>query len=129
MPVPFRKRLEHLVDPRSPMIADYRGGVTCLYDTQFLGACLHAPECGGRSRPQAVRGMPEVPIGGFLEALRFGFFSSVLLGQGVGEFYPSRFIRCPPLFPLVFTQNALTGLRFARGCRSVRDWGASGAGG
>ena len=62
MPVPFRKRLEHLVDPRSPMIADYRGGVTCLYDTQLLGACLHAPECGGRSRPQAVRGMPEVPI-------------------------------------------------------------------
>ena len=42
--------------------ADYRGGVTCLYDTQFLGACLHVPECGGRSRPQAVRGMPEVPI-------------------------------------------------------------------
>ena len=62
MPVPFRKRLEHLVDPRSPMIADYRGGVTCLYDTQLLGVCLHAPECGGRSRPQAVRGMPEVPI-------------------------------------------------------------------
>ena len=22
-------------------IADYRGGVTCLYDTQLLGACLH----------------------------------------------------------------------------------------
>ena len=42
--------------------ADYRGGVTCLYDTQLLGACLHASESGGRSRPQAVRGMPEVPI-------------------------------------------------------------------
>src|SRR5271166_6298011 len=42
--------------------ADYRGGVTCLYDTQLLGACLHASECGGRSRPEAVRGMPEVPI-------------------------------------------------------------------
>ena len=42
--------------------ADYRGGVTCLYDTQLLGACLHASECGGRSRPEAVRGMPDVPI-------------------------------------------------------------------
>ncbi len=42
--------------------ADYRGGVTCLYDTQLLGACLHAPECGGRYRPGAVSGMPEVPI-------------------------------------------------------------------
>ena len=42
--------------------ADYRGGVTCLYDTQLLGACLHASECGGRYRPEAVRGMPDVPI-------------------------------------------------------------------
>ncbi len=42
--------------------ADYRGGVTCLYDTQLLGACLHASESGGRSRPGAVRGMPDVPI-------------------------------------------------------------------
>jgi hypothetical protein len=42
--------------------ADYRGGVTCLYDTQLPGACLHASEAGGRSRPEAVRGMPEVPI-------------------------------------------------------------------
>ncbi len=42
--------------------AGYRGGVTCLYDTQLLGACLHATECGGRSRPEAVRGMPDVPI-------------------------------------------------------------------
>ena len=42
--------------------ADYRGGVTCLYDTQPLGACLHASECGGRYRPQALRGMPDVPI-------------------------------------------------------------------
>ena len=42
--------------------ADYRGGVTCLYDTQLLSACLHASECGGRSRPEAVRGMPDVPI-------------------------------------------------------------------
>src|SRR5271157_1739026 len=42
--------------------ADYRGGVTCLYDTQLLGACLHASECGSRSRPEAVRGMPDVPI-------------------------------------------------------------------
>jgi hypothetical protein len=42
--------------------ADYRGGVTCLYDTQLLGACLHATESGGRSRPEAVRGMPDVRI-------------------------------------------------------------------
>src|SRR5208337_5526602 len=42
--------------------ADYRGGVTCLYDTQLPGACLHASESGGRSRPGAVRGMPNVPI-------------------------------------------------------------------
>src|SRR5271166_5785094 len=42
--------------------ADYRGGVTCLYDTQLLGACLHATECGDRSRPEAVRGMPDLPI-------------------------------------------------------------------
>ena len=31
----------------------------CCYDTQLLGACLHASESGGRSRPEAVRGMPE----------------------------------------------------------------------
>jgi len=42
--------------------ADYRGGVTCLYDTQLLDACLHASECGDCSRPEAVRGMPDVPI-------------------------------------------------------------------
>src|SRR5271157_1752815 len=42
--------------------ADYRGGVTCLDDTQLLGACLHASESGGSSRPEAVRGMPDVPI-------------------------------------------------------------------
>src|SRR5208337_3072989 len=42
--------------------ADYRGGVTCLYDTQLLGAWLHVSESGGRSRPEAVRGMPDVPI-------------------------------------------------------------------
>src|SRR5271157_1237836 len=42
--------------------ADYRGGVTCLYDTQLLGACLHASEWGGHYRPEAVRGMPDVPI-------------------------------------------------------------------
>ena len=42
--------------------ADYRGGVTCLYDTQLLGDCLHASESGGRSRPEAVRGMPDVPV-------------------------------------------------------------------
>ena len=42
--------------------ADYRGDVTCLYDTQLLGACLHASESGGRSRPGAVRGMPKAPI-------------------------------------------------------------------
>ena len=42
--------------------ANYCGGVTCLYDTQLLDACLHASESGGRSRPEAVRGMPDVPI-------------------------------------------------------------------
>ena len=42
--------------------ADYRGSVTCLYDTQLLGACLDASESGGRSHPEAVRGMPDVPI-------------------------------------------------------------------
>ncbi len=42
--------------------ADYRGGVTCLYDTQLLGACLHAYESGGRYHPAAVRSMPEVSI-------------------------------------------------------------------
>jgi hypothetical protein len=33
-----------------------------LYDTQLLGACLHASECGSRDRLGAVRGMPDVPI-------------------------------------------------------------------
>jgi len=42
--------------------ADYRGGVTCLYDTQLLGICLHASESGGRSRPEAVRGTSVAPI-------------------------------------------------------------------
>ncbi len=42
--------------------AVYRGGVTCLRDTQLLVACLHAYEPGGRSRPEAVRGMPDEPI-------------------------------------------------------------------
>jgi hypothetical protein len=36
--------------------------VYCLDDTQLLSACLHASESGGRSRPEAVRGMPDVPI-------------------------------------------------------------------
>src|SRR5271165_4262600 len=72
--------------------ADYRGGVTCLYDTQLPGACLHASECGGCYRPQAVRGMPEVPIapqppdprrGGRLSALSAQRFSS----GGCGRVY------------------------------------------
>src|SRR5208282_5952585 len=42
--------------------ADYRGGVTCLYNTQLLSACSHASESGGRSRSEAVRGMPDVPV-------------------------------------------------------------------
>ena len=29
--------------------ADYRGGVTCLYDTQLLGGSLHTSGCDGRS--------------------------------------------------------------------------------
>ena len=36
--------------------ADYRGGVTCLYDTQLLGACLHASESGGRYSPWGRQG-------------------------------------------------------------------------
>ena len=42
--------------------ADYRGGVTCLYDTQLPGARLYAFECGGRFCTQAARSMPDVPI-------------------------------------------------------------------
>ncbi len=38
--------------------ADDRAGLTCLYDNQLLGACLHASESGGRSRPEAVRACP-----------------------------------------------------------------------
>ena len=59
-PHPLRDRILCPVFLRS--YADFRGGVTCLYDTQLLGACLHASESGGRSRPEAVRGMPDVPI-------------------------------------------------------------------
>jgi len=33
-----------------------------LYDTQLLGDCLHASESDGRSRPEAVRGMPDVQV-------------------------------------------------------------------
>ncbi len=36
--------------------ADYRGGVTCLYDTQLLGACLHA-------HPSAVTALALRPSG------------------------------------------------------------------
>jgi hypothetical protein len=69
--------------------AVYRGGVTCLHDTQLLGACLHASECGGRYRPQAVRGMPDVPIappshrapGGVGGAV--GFVSPACFGGGL----------------------------------------------
>ena len=50
----------HLAAAAAELMADYRGGVTCLYDTQLLGACLHASESGGRYRPEAVRGMPDV---------------------------------------------------------------------
>jgi len=42
--------------------ADDRRGVACLHDAQLLGACLHALECCGRSRPEAVPSMPEIPI-------------------------------------------------------------------
>ena len=42
--------------------ADDRGGVTCLHDTQLLGACLQASEASGRSRPEAVMGLLVLPI-------------------------------------------------------------------
>jgi hypothetical protein len=57
--------------------ADYRGGVTCLYDTQLLGACVHASESGGRYRPEAVRGMPDVPIAPPATARRLSALSAV----------------------------------------------------
>src|SRR5271157_3328633 len=62
--------------------ADYRGGVTCLYDTQLLGACLHASECGGRYRPQAVSGMPEIPIAPPATARRLSALSAQPLSTG-----------------------------------------------
>ena len=40
----------------------HSSGRELLYDTQLLGVCLHAFESGGRSRPEAVRGMPDLPI-------------------------------------------------------------------
>ncbi len=63
--------------------ADHRGGVTCLYDTQLLGACLHASESGGRSRPEAVRGIPDVPIapqppGPILFGTEFAYFIKLM---------------------------------------------------
>jgi len=68
--------------------ADYRGGVTCLYDTQLLGTCLHAFECGGRYRPGAVSGMPEVPIapratGPPEGSAAFGFVGPACFGGGL----------------------------------------------
>ena len=65
------------------MKADYRGGVSSLNDTQLLGACLHASECGGRSRPQAVRGMPDVPIAPRATARRLSACLPSLFQQGV----------------------------------------------
>src|SRR5208283_3461836 len=70
------------VDTESGESADYRGGVTCLYDTQLLGACLHASESGGRSRPEAVRGMPEVPIAPPTTARRLSALSAQPLSTG-----------------------------------------------
>ena len=61
VPAPFSPHLKTM-RRHGAKNADYRGGVTCLYDTQLPGACLHASESGGRSRPEAVRGMPDVPI-------------------------------------------------------------------
>src|SRR5208337_3631362 len=62
--------------------ADYRGGVTCLYDTQLLGECLHASECGGCYRPGAVRGMPDVPIAPSATARRLSALSAQPLSTG-----------------------------------------------
>src|SRR5271157_138848 len=41
------------------IIANFRRGATCLYDTQLSGACLHAYECGGYYRTEALRGTPD----------------------------------------------------------------------
>ena len=73
--------------------ADYRGGVTCLYDTQLPGDCLHASECGGRSRPEAVRGMPDVPIAP--PATGPQYCSARILRQGIGMI----FARCLHAYP------------------------------
>jgi len=82
--------------------ADYRGGVTCLYDTRLLGACLHASESGGRSRPRAVRGMPEVPIAppatGPPEGwAAFGFVGPACFGGGLW----ARLLRVLGSLPLI----------------------------
>ena len=82
--------------------ADYRGCVTCLYDTQLLGACLHASEAGGRSRPEAVRGMPDVPIAppatGPPEGwAAFGFVSPACFGGGLW----ARLLRVLGSLPLI----------------------------
>src|SRR5208337_1176872 len=82
--------------------ADYRGGVTCLYDTQLLGACLHASESGGRSRPEAVRGMPGVPIAppatGPPEGwAAFGFVGPACFGGGLW----ARLLRVLGSLPLI----------------------------
>jgi len=82
--------------------ADYRGGVTCPYDTQLLGACLHASECGGRYRPQAVRGMPDVliapPATGPPEGwAAFGFVGPACFGGGLW----ARLLRVLGSLPLI----------------------------
>ena len=73
--------------------ADYRGGVTCLYDTQLPGACLHASESGGRSRPEAVRGMPDVPVAPPATGPRRGRAHRRSLGWAVGLVSPAFLIR------------------------------------
>ncbi len=71
--------------------ADYRGDVTWLRDTQPLGACLHVSECGGRSRSEAVRGMPDVPIALPATGPRRGRAHRRSLGWAVGLVSPASF--------------------------------------
>ena len=73
--------------------ADFRGGVTGLYGTQLLGACLHACGCGGRSRPGAVRGMPDVPIALPATGSPEGSAHTQSVGWAVGFVSPAFLIR------------------------------------
>ena len=79
------------VNREPAFIADDRGGVTCLHDTQLLGACLNASGCGGRSRPGAVRGMTEAPTTHPSTWPRRGRAHRRSLGWAVGLVSPASF--------------------------------------